>query len=301
MIARTLERHVSTISREVRRNSLATKVWARICPCESPETGRTPSALGWPLQAGAPAGPARSGERPPCDGTLSRTDRWPADARTRSHRHQPRVKLPFRLSSLGAEGLLAPPAAPSQIPARTSANAAAAPPAPSNSAARSANEPSMSPTVPPRDIGRRTSCCSLDMVRAARRPRATVALHRPRPSTRSPSQAHRQAPRDIAQADPAVASPNPHHRQWNRVCAPLSADRTTRHAAPTSATPTPPGRRAASTTLNGRLRRRLPQKTNLADLSSCASPSMPTQYAAKMPRLQNPSQAFSKSTVALQT
>lgn len=57
--------------------------------------------MGRALQAGAPAGPARSG-----------------DARAGSHRHQPRVNLPLRLSPLGPEGLLAPAAAASQAPAR---------------------------------------------------------------------------------------------------------------------------------------------------------------------------------------
>src|SRR6187402_3065938 len=93
----------------------------RVLPRESPAADRAAPALGWSLQAGTPAGPAKSGERPPCDGTLSRTDRWPADARTRSHCHQPRVNLSFYLSSLGAKGLLASPAALSQIPARTPA------------------------------------------------------------------------------------------------------------------------------------------------------------------------------------
>ena len=40
LIARTLERHVSTISREIRRNGMATKVWSGgYAPVESPETG----------------------------------------------------------------------------------------------------------------------------------------------------------------------------------------------------------------------------------------------------------------------
>src|SRR3546814_12877557 len=53
------------------------------------KSGRAAAAMGLSFQAGTPAGPARSGEDPPCDGMVSRADRRPTDARTGSHPHQP--------------------------------------------------------------------------------------------------------------------------------------------------------------------------------------------------------------------
>ena len=73
--------------------------------------GGAPATVGWPLQAGAPAGPAKQRGQRPCDGTFPRADRWPTGAGTWSRHHQPRVNLSFHLSSYSPEGLLASPAA----------------------------------------------------------------------------------------------------------------------------------------------------------------------------------------------
>ena len=59
----------------------------RACPGSA--IGRAPAAVGWPLQAGAPAGPAQLRGQRPCDGTFPRADRWPTGAGTWSRHHQP--------------------------------------------------------------------------------------------------------------------------------------------------------------------------------------------------------------------
>src|SRR5438132_12615119 len=59
----------------------------RACPGSA--IGRASATVGWPLQAGAPAGPAKPRGQTPCDGTFPRADRWPAGAGTWSRHHQP--------------------------------------------------------------------------------------------------------------------------------------------------------------------------------------------------------------------
>src|ERR1700730_1159475 len=50
----------------------------RACPGSA--IGRASATLGWPLQAGAPDGPAELRGKTPCDGTFPGADRWPTGA-----------------------------------------------------------------------------------------------------------------------------------------------------------------------------------------------------------------------------
>src|ERR1700680_462637 len=106
-IASALDRAPSTISRELRRNSRPTKVWAGgYEPVRAQQLAERRRRWDWPLQAGAPAGPAKQRGQKPCDGTFPGADRWPTGAPTWSRHHQPRVNLSFHLSSCGPEGLV---------------------------------------------------------------------------------------------------------------------------------------------------------------------------------------------------
>ena len=120
-IARRLGRHVSTISRELKRNSLATKAWSNgYCPVRAQQLterrrrwdGRFKLARQPDLQNLVKDRLAMGHSPEQIAGRLTLD---------RSHCHQSRVNLSFYLSSLGAKGLLASPAALSQIPARTPA------------------------------------------------------------------------------------------------------------------------------------------------------------------------------------
>jgi len=111
LIAASLGRSPSTISRELRRNAKPSKLVRRRQAGPGSAIGRAAAALGLPLQAGAPDRPAKPREEKPCDGTFSRADRRPSGAGARSRHYQPRVNLPFHLSPLGSKGLLAPLAA----------------------------------------------------------------------------------------------------------------------------------------------------------------------------------------------
>src|SRR5258707_13215597 len=82
-IASALDRAPSTISRELRRNSQSSKIWrGGYEPVRAQQLSRAPAAVGWPLQAGAPAGPAGLRGQKPCDGTFPRADRSPTGAPT---------------------------------------------------------------------------------------------------------------------------------------------------------------------------------------------------------------------------
>ena len=120
MIARSLKRNVSTISREIDRNGLATKVWpGGYAPARAQKLaerrrhwdGRFKLARQPDLQDLVKDRLAMGHSPEQIAGRLAL-----------EHGHtviSHRVNLPLRLSSLGAKGLLASPAAPSQIPART--------------------------------------------------------------------------------------------------------------------------------------------------------------------------------------
>ena len=121
LIARTLERHVSTISREIGRNGMATKVWSGgYAPARAQKLaerrrrwdGRFKLARQPDLRDLVKDRLAMGHSPEQIAGRLT--------LEHESHRHQPRVNLSFHLSSLGSEGLLASPAAAPQTPTRTS-------------------------------------------------------------------------------------------------------------------------------------------------------------------------------------
>ena|GEM_PF-3396515 len=125
-IATGLGRSASTISRELRRNRVRTKAWpGGYEPVRAHHLAERRRR--WDcrfklkrLLSLSKGRPARPGERRPCDGMVSRTDRRPVDAGKWSHPHQSRVNLSLHLSPLCTEGLLASPVAAGQAQARSS-------------------------------------------------------------------------------------------------------------------------------------------------------------------------------------
>ena len=124
-IATGLGRSASTISRELRRNRVRTKAWpGGYEPVRAHHLAERRRR--WDcrfklkrLLSLSKGRPARPGERRPCDGMVSRTDRRPVDAGKWSHPHQSRVNLSLHLPSGSPEARLAPDAAPPQGKART--------------------------------------------------------------------------------------------------------------------------------------------------------------------------------------
>src|SRR5437867_13256427 len=89
-IASALDRAPSTSSRELRRNSRPTKVWAGgYEPVRAQQLAERRRRWDGRFKLAAPAGPAKPRGQTPCDGTFPRADRWPAGAGTWSRHHQP--------------------------------------------------------------------------------------------------------------------------------------------------------------------------------------------------------------------
>ena len=171
MIARSLKRHVSTISREIDRNSLATKVW--------------PGGYA-PVRAQKPAehrrrwdGRFKLARQPDLQDlvkdrlAMGHSPEQIAGRLTLEHghtviSHESIYRFAYHARRKRTIGIACCHVA--NPGADASANAAAALPAPSSSAARSANEPSMSPIAPRQAIGKPTSCCSPNTAKACSSP-----------------------------------------------------------------------------------------------------------------------------------
>ena len=178
---------------------------------------RTSATAGWPLQAGAPAGPARSG---------AKALRWDI--------------LPSRSLADWRSNMVAPSSATSQsivssiidrprriigIACCRAANSgagaadaeAAALPASSSNAARSPNDPPMSKAAIRRAIGKPTSCCSPDMAKACSSSTSDTPASASCSSARSKGRPDRTDHRPPTRHTSAGAAQNHQLRQRNRV------------------------------------------------------------------------------------
>ena len=243
-IASALGRVPSTISRELRRNCGAPRSGGGLRACPGSAIGRASATYGWPLQAGAPAGPARTEWQKPCDGTFAGADRWPTGAGTWSRHHQPRVNLSFHLSSVGQKDywhrLL-----PRHKLRRGHRGRRGGSPASFIKQRRPITErPAEVEVARCRATGKPTSCCSPDMARGC------LFCMNDRPASTS---TQRPVDRKAVRTASTIAR---HSANFHRRCAKPSASTTepsspsitgfTRLSAskPSSAIPTVPGKRA---------------------------------------------------------